>query len=118
VPGKWGEALREGAGRGVAHADGPRLVGAAMAGRDEGAGCSPEVEEFVRYCYARRPAPWPDLYDEMCLVAARGDFRGMCYEQLEAIGIGFALGSLPQLARVAQRVVAEERGRAVDGARA
>lgn len=69
----------------------------------------PEAVEFVRFCYRRRGVSWPDLYDDMCAVAARREFRGLCYEQLEALGIGFALGALPGLARLANRVIFEER---------
>jgi len=69
-----------------------------------------EVVEFVRFCYRRRSVAWPELYDEMCAVAARGDYRGMSYEQLERLGIGFALAALPRLAAMAARVIAEERG--------
>ena len=69
-----------------------------------------EVVEFVRFCYRRRSVAWPELYDEMCAVAARGAYRGMSYEQLEPLGIGFALSALPRLAALAARVIAEERG--------
>jgi hypothetical protein len=33
----------------------------------------------------------------------------MSYEQLEDLGIGLALASLPRLVRISQRIVAEER---------
>ena len=69
-----------------------------------------EAEAFVRFCYRRRAVAWPELYDEMCAVAARGDYRGMEYEQLQRLGIGFALAALPRLAEVANRVIAQERG--------
>ena len=69
-----------------------------------------EAVEFVRFCYRRRAVAWPELYDEMCGVAARGDFRGMTYEHLERLGIGFALSALPALAALVARVIAEERG--------
>jgi hypothetical protein len=78
---------------------------------------TPEVDpeaaarEFVRFCYRRRSVTWPELYDEMCAVAARGDYRGMDYEQLERAGIRFALAALPGLADLAARVIAEERSR-------
>ena len=71
----------------------------------------PEAFEFVRFCYRRRAVAWPELYDEMCAVAARGDYRGMGYEQLEQAGIGLALTALPRLAEMSERVIAEERGR-------
>jgi hypothetical protein len=69
-----------------------------------------EAVEFVRFCYRRRSVAWPELYDEMCAVAARGDYRGMDYEQLEKLGIGLALSALPRLAEMVARVIAEERG--------
>lgn len=68
-----------------------------------------EAKAFVRFCYRRRSVAWPELYDEMCAVAARGEYRGMDYEQLGRLGIGFALASLPRLAALADRVIAEER---------
>ncbi len=69
-----------------------------------------EAEAFVRFCYRRRAVAWPELYDEMCAVAARGDYRGMDYEALQGLGIGFALAALPRLAELANRVIAQERG--------
>ena len=41
-----------------------------------------EAEAFIRFCYRRRAVQWPELYDEMCAVAARGDYRGLEYEEL------------------------------------
>jgi len=67
-----------------------------------------EAEEFVRFCYRRRQVEWPQLYDEMCAVAARGSFRGLCYEDLSSHGISFALNELPRLAALAHRVAAED----------
>ena len=37
----------------------------------------PDAVEFIRFCYRRRRVGWPELYDEMCAVAARGLFRGL-----------------------------------------
>lgn len=79
------------------------------AAADSVADADAEVVEFVRFCYRRRSVGWPELYDEMCSVAARGAYRGLTYEQLEPLGIGFALSALPRLAELAARVVAEER---------
>jgi hypothetical protein len=70
-----------------------------------------EAEAFIRFCYRRRSVTWPELYDEMCAVAARGEYRGMDYEQLRRLGIGFALPALPRLAELAARVIAQERSR-------
>ena len=70
-----------------------------------------EALAFVRFCYRRRAVAWPELYDEMCAVAARGDYRGLGYEQLEDLGIRFALAALPRLAEMAGRIMSEERTR-------
>jgi hypothetical protein len=72
----------------------------------------PRAIEFIRFCYLRRRVSWPDLYDEMCMVAARGLFRGMLYEDLAEVGISFTLGGMQALAQLTQRVVIEERARA------
>lgn len=70
---------------------------------------TPEAEAFVRFCYQRRRTGWPELYDEMCAVAARGLFRGMSTDALAEIGVGFSLFETPRLAALVTRVAAEEQ---------
>jgi hypothetical protein len=70
---------------------------------------SPEAEAFVRFCYQRRRVGWPELYDEMCLVATRGLFRGMGHDALADIGVGFSLFETPRLAQLVIRIVSEEQ---------
>ena len=70
---------------------------------------SPEAVEFVRFCYRRRPVGWPDLYDEMCAVAARAAFNGWGYAELAEHGIAFTVPGLPRLAALTEAVLAEER---------
>jgi hypothetical protein len=77
----------------------------------EGGTQAPAVEEFVRFCYHRRRVGWPELYDEMCAVAARGVFRGWGFAELADQGICFTLSDLPGLAAVAAEVSREERER-------
>lgn len=57
-----------------------------------------EVAEFIRYCHRRRPAVWPELYDVMCGVAARREFRGWGPDQFAERGLSFALSGVPRLA--------------------
>ena len=66
----------------------------------------PEIAEFIRFCHRRRPRAWPDLYDEMWVVAARREFNGWGFEQLEAYGVTFSLFEMPRLARWVGEVVA------------
>jgi hypothetical protein len=94
-------------GAGVQHVQG---AGADAPG-ERATEVAPEVLEFIRFCYRRRGIGWPELYDEMCTVAARGLFRAMDYERLGALGVGFSLDELPRLAALSQRVVTEERRR-------
>ena len=72
-----------------------------LAGSHDGVATSPDAIAFVRFCYERRPVAWPELYDEMTMVAARGLFRGWGYLELADHGIGLALPDLPRLAAVA-----------------
>ena len=69
----------------------------------------PDAADFIRFCYRRRRVGWPELYDEMCAVAARGLFRGLGTDDLAAHGIGFGLFDMPALAGMAACIVAEEQ---------
>ena len=68
-----------------------------------------DAVEFIRFCYRRRRVGWPELYDEMCAVAARGLFRGFGNDDLADHGIGFSLFDMPALATAAAQIVAEEQ---------
>jgi hypothetical protein len=70
---------------------------------------TPDAEAFVRFCYQRRRVGWPELYDEMCLVATRGLFRGMGRDALGEVGVGFSLFETPSLAALVSRIVGEEQ---------
>ncbi len=70
---------------------------------------APEAEAFVRFCYQRRRVGWPELYDEMCLVATRGLFRGMGRESLAEVGVGFSLFETRHMAQLVHLVVGEEQ---------
>jgi hypothetical protein len=69
---------------------------------------SPEAVEFIRFCYRRRRAGWPEIYDEMCAVAGRGLFHGWTHEDLATHGIGFSLLQMPALAAMVRSVIEEE----------
>jgi hypothetical protein len=73
---------------------------------EPGASPPPEIAEFIRFCHRRRPRAWPDLYDEMWVVAARREFNGWGFEQLEAYGVTFSLFEMPRLAGWVREVLA------------
>ncbi|HWO88679.1 MAG TPA: hypothetical protein VNL98_05980 [Gemmatimonadales bacterium] len=66
----------------------------------------PDVADFIRFCHRRRHVGWPDLYDEMCAVAARREFNGWGYEELAERGVTFALTEMPRLASWVRTVLA------------
>jgi hypothetical protein len=70
-----------------------------------------DAVEFIRFCYRRRRVAWPEIYDDMCAVAARGSFRGWGFTDLARYGISFTIADLPGLATMVERVVDEERSR-------
>ncbi|HEX2222098.1 MAG TPA: hypothetical protein VHK06_06190 [Candidatus Limnocylindria bacterium] len=57
-----------------------------------------DIAEFIRFCHARRAVGWPDLYDEMCAVASRREFRGWDQDELAARGLTFSLTRVARLA--------------------
>ena len=70
-----------------------------------------ETVAFVRFCYRRRRAGWPELYDEMCAVASRRLYNGWGFTELADHGIGFSLFETPTLAALAREVAREDTER-------
>ena len=70
----------------------------------------PDVVSFIRFCHQRRGVGWPELYDEMCGVAARREFQGWDHAELASRGLTFSLFEMPRLAGWV-RVVLEAAGR-------
>lgn len=56
-----------------------------------------DVAEFIRFCHGRKHVGWPELYDEMCAVAARREFNGWDHDQFAARGLTFSLFEMPRL---------------------
>ena len=69
---------------------------------------SREAAEFVRFCRNRRRVGWPELYDEMCVVATHRLFRGYGFAELGELGIGFSLYETTRLAATVAAVIADE----------
>ena len=67
---------------------------------------TPDIAAFIRFCHARRGASWPELYDEMCAVAARREFNGWDHAELADRGLSFTLLEMPKLAGWARAVLA------------
>jgi len=64
--------------------------------------------DFVRFCHRRRRVGWPELYDEMCVVASRGLYHGLGFGELGEHGIAFGLTEMPRLAGLVSQVAREE----------
>ena len=65
----------------------------------------PDVVSFIRFCHHRREVGWPELYDEMCGVAARREFHGWDHADLASRGLTFSLFEMPRLAGWVRAVV-------------
>src|ERR687898_563249 len=65
----------------------------------------PDVAEFIRFCHHPRHVGWPELYDEMCAVAARREFNGWDSDQLAERGLTFSLYEMPRLAGWVRTVI-------------
>ena len=66
----------------------------------------PDVAEFIRFCHGRKHVGWPELYDEMCAVAARREFNGWDHDQFAARGLTFSLFEMPRLSGWVRAVLA------------
>jgi hypothetical protein len=85
------------------------LAALSRASQPDGAEGDPpptEVVAFIRFCHRRRRTGWPELYDEMCAVAARREFKGWGHDQLAERGVTFTLLDMPRLAAWVRAVVA------------
>jgi hypothetical protein len=65
--------------------------------------------DFITYCYERRGAGWPSLYDEMCSVAGNRLYRGLGYEELREAGLDLTLGGLGKTSKVVNEVTRRMR---------
>jgi hypothetical protein len=65
----------------------------------------PDIAEFIRFCHRRRHVGWPELYDEMCAVAARHEFHGWGHDQFAEHGVSFSLYDMPRLAAWVRAVI-------------
>lgn len=67
----------------------------------------PDIAEFIRFCHRRRRVGWPEIYDEMCAVAAQKAFHGWDHDELARRGLTFTLFDMPRLAGWVREVLAE-----------
>jgi len=67
----------------------------------------PDIAEFIRFCHHRRRVGWPEIYDEMCAVAARREFHGWDNDELARRGISFTLFEMPRMAAWVRFILAD-----------
>ena len=77
----------------------------------------PDVVAFIRYCHRRRGFTWPELYDEMCGVAARREFNGWDHAELGGRGLTFSLLEMPRLSAWVRVVLTRDAEPIVEVAR-
>ena len=71
---------------------------------------SKEVADFIRFCHRRRPSAWPEMYDVMCRIAARREFRGWGHDELAVRGLTFSLFDMQRMAGWVREVTARSSG--------
>jgi hypothetical protein len=81
------------------------------AGEGQVHGVNEAALDFVRFCHRRRRVGWPELYDEMCLVASRGLYHGWGFVELAEHGVAFGLAEMPRLAGLVAQVAEAEKDR-------
>src|SRR2546426_12488515 len=69
--------------------------------------------DFIAFCFERRGAEWPVLYDEMCYVAGKRLYRGLGYDELKEAGLDFTLAGLARASRLTNEVTKRLRQGAV-----
>ena len=65
--------------------------------------------DFIAFCFERKGAHWPVLYDEMCYVASKKLYRGLGYEELKEAGLDFTLAGLARTSRLTNEVTKRMR---------
>ena len=60
--------------------------------------------DFIAFCFERKGADWPTLYDEMCSVASKRLYRGLGYDELKDAGLDFTLMGLARTSRLTNEV--------------
>jgi len=71
--------------------------------------------DFIAFCFERKGADWPVLYDEMCFVAGKRLYRGLGYEELREAGLDFTLAGLARTSRLTNEVTKRLRQGALAG---
>jgi hypothetical protein len=77
-----------------------------MSGESSADAPPPDVADFIRFCHHRKQVGWPELYDEMCAVAARREFNGWDHDQFAARGLTFSLFEMSRLSGWVRSVLA------------
>src|SRR4030095_10158248 len=71
--------------------------------------------DFIAFCFERKGADWPVLYDEMCFVAGKRLYRGLGYDELREAGLDFTLRGLARTSRLTNEVTKRLRQGALAG---
>lgn len=65
----------------------------------------PQLKDFIRFCAKRRGTEWPDIYDEMVLVAGQRLFNNMGYSELKQLGLSLRINSMDDTIRMVHQAI-------------
>ena len=54
----------------------------------------PRLRDFIQFCANRRGAEWPQIYDEMVIVAGQRLYQGLGYNELNQLGLSLRLNNI------------------------
>jgi len=68
----------------------------------------PQLKDFILFCVKRRGKEWPDIYDEMVLVAGQRLYKNMGHSELKQLGLSLRVNSLDSTIRLVHQAVTPE----------
>jgi hypothetical protein len=69
---------------------------------------NPQLRDFIQFCAERRCADWPQLYDEMVMVAGQRLFQGLGYTELKQLGLSLSINSLDKTIQQVKQALAQD----------
>jgi hypothetical protein len=68
----------------------------------------PQLRDFILFCAERRCSEWPQLYDEMVMVAGQRLYHGLGYTELKQLGLSLCINSLDKTLLQVKQALAQD----------
>jgi len=67
----------------------------------------PQLRDFILFCVKRSGKSWPDLYDEIAIVAGQKLFEGLDYNEIKRLGLSLRVNDLDQTVQLIEQAIFE-----------